>query len=63
MLPPSEDQILEKAKEQCRCEGKAWNLDDFENGVSGVTMLTVVADDDDRTKYLNRAKAFLKQRR
>jgi hypothetical protein len=62
MSPPSEDQILEKAKEQCRCEGKAWNLDDFKNGVSGVTMLRVVADDNDRTKYLNRAKAFLKQK-
>jgi hypothetical protein len=62
MSPPSEDQILEKAKEQCRCEGKAWNLDDFKNGVSGVTMLRVVADDNDRTKYLNRSKAFLKQK-
>jgi hypothetical protein len=41
---------------------KAWNLDDFENGVSGVTTLTVVADDNDRTKYLDRAKAFLKQK-
>jgi hypothetical protein len=30
-----QDQILEKAKELCRCEGKAWNLDDFKNGVSG----------------------------
>jgi hypothetical protein len=45
MSSPSEEQILEKAKELCRCEGKAWNLDDFKNGVSGVTMLTVVADD------------------
>jgi hypothetical protein len=62
MSAPSEDQILEKAKELCRCEGKAWNLDDFKNGVSGVTMLAVVADDNDRTKYLNRAKAFLKQK-
>jgi hypothetical protein len=42
--------------------GKAWNLDDFKNGVSGVTMLAVVADDNDRTKYLNRANAFLKQK-
>jgi hypothetical protein len=25
-------------------------------------MLTVAADDDDRTEYLNRAKAFLKQK-
>jgi hypothetical protein len=62
MSAPSEDQILENAKELCRCEGKAWNLDDFENGVSGVTMLTVVADDNDRTYYRNRAKAFLKQK-
>ena len=62
MSAPSEEQILEKAKELCRCEGKAWNLDDFKNGVSGVTMLTVVADDNDRTYYLNRAKAFLKQK-
>jgi hypothetical protein len=43
-------------------EGKAWKLEDFENGVPGVTMLTVVADDNDRTSYLNRAKAFLKQK-
>ena len=43
-------------------EGKAWKLEDFENGVPGVTMLTVVADDNDRTKYLNRADAFLKQK-
>lgn len=62
MSVPSEEQILEKAKELCRCEGKAWNLDDLKNGVSGVTMLTVVADDNDRTKYLNRANAFLKQK-
>ena len=62
MSVPSEDQILEKAKELCRCQGKAWNLDDFANGVSSVTRVTVVADDSDRTKYLNRAKAFLKQK-
>ena len=35
MSAPSEDQILEKAKELCRSEGRAWNLDDFKNGVSG----------------------------
>ena len=33
----------------------------FESGVLGVTMLTVVADDNDRKAYLNRAKALLKQ--
>ena len=52
---------LEKAKELCRRDGKAWSLDDFESGVSGVTMLTIVADDNDRKAYLNRAKALLKQ--
>jgi hypothetical protein len=62
MSAPSEEQTLERAKELCRCEGKAWNLDDFKNGVSGVIMLAVVADDNDRTKYLNRANAFLKQK-
>jgi hypothetical protein len=39
-------EALEKAKELCRRDGKAWSLDDFESGVSGVTMLTVFADDD-----------------
>jgi uncharacterized protein len=53
---------LEKAKELCRRDGKAWSLDDFESGVSGVTMLTVVADDHDRETYLNRAKALLEQK-
>jgi hypothetical protein len=62
MSVPSEDQVLEKAKEMCRGDGKAWNLDDFENGVPGVTMLTVVADDNVRGEYLNRAKAFLRQK-
>jgi hypothetical protein len=62
MSAPNEGRILDKAKELCRCEGKAWNLDDFGNGVLGVTMLTVVADDNDRTYFLNRAKAFLKQK-
>lgn len=62
MSAPNADQILEKAQELCSGEGKAWNLNDFENGVSGVTMLTVVADDNDRTRYLIQAKAFLKQK-
>jgi hypothetical protein len=41
--------------------GKAWSLDDFENGVSGVTMLTVVADEEKRREYLNRAKMRLRR--
>jgi hypothetical protein len=56
----SEHRILEKkARQLCRRDGKAWSLDDFENGVSGVTMLTVVADEKKRGEYLSRAKAIL----
>jgi hypothetical protein len=57
-----EDQILRRAKELCRCDGKTWSLDDFENGVAGVTMLTMVAGESERIDYLNRAKAMLEQR-
>ena len=53
--------ILRKARELCRRDGKAWSLRDFENGVPGVTMLTVVADEKKRLEYLNRAKLMLKQ--
>jgi hypothetical protein len=58
----SEDQILRKAKELCRRDGKTWSLDDFENGVAGVTMLTVVVDDNGRRVYLNRAMVLLRQK-
>jgi uncharacterized protein len=55
-------EALKMAKELCRRDGKAWSLDDFENGVAGVTMLTVVADDNDRRAYLNIAKALAEQK-
>ena len=51
----------EETRELCRSEGKAWSLRDFENGVPGVTMLTVVADENKRREYLNRAKVMLKR--
>jgi hypothetical protein len=57
----TEDEILQKAKELCWGDGRAWNLDDFQNGVSGVTMLTRVADATERLLYLNRAKEMLEQ--
>jgi hypothetical protein len=37
----------------------AWSLSDFEKGVSGVTMLTVVADERKRREYLKRAREIL----
>jgi hypothetical protein len=57
----SELVLQKKARELCRSEGKAWSLRDFENGVPGVTMLTVVADENKRREYLNRAKVMLKR--
>jgi hypothetical protein len=62
MFELSEDQILQKAKELCRHDRKAWSLGDFENRVPGVTMLTVVVNDNDRTEYLNAAKTLLGQK-
>ena len=61
MSKPTEDEILQKAKELCWGGGKAWNLDDFQNGVSGVTMLKGVADATERLLCLSRAKEMLEQ--
>ena len=53
--------LQKKASQLCRGEGKAWSLKDFENGVPGVTMLTVVADERKRREYLNRARSMLRK--
>jgi hypothetical protein len=53
--------LHKKARQLCIGEGKAWSLKDFENGVPGVTMLTVVADERKRREYLNRARLMLKK--
>jgi hypothetical protein len=53
--------LQKKARDLCRQEGNAWTLKDFENGVPGVTMLTVVADEKKRREYLNRAKMMVKR--
>jgi hypothetical protein len=37
------------------------HLEDFENGVPGVTMLTVVVDERKRREYLDRAKLLLRR--
>ena len=49
------------AKQLCYREGMAWSLGDFEKGVSGVTIFTVVADEKKRREYLNRARLMLKK--
>ena len=54
--------ILQKfGRDLCRSEGNAWSVKDFENGVPGVTMLTVVADEKKQRENLNRAKVMLKR--
>jgi hypothetical protein len=56
----TEDEILQKAaKDLCRNDGKAWSLDHLQNRVPGVTTVSLIADDNDRTEYLNSAKALL----
>jgi hypothetical protein len=57
----SERIVWKMARDLCLREGYAWSLKDFENGVPGVTMLTVAADEKKRREYLNRAKVMLKQ--
>ena len=52
-------EVRKMARQLCYREGMAWNLRDFEKGVSGVTMLTVVADEKKRREYLNRARLML----
>jgi hypothetical protein len=41
----SERIVWKMARDLCLREGYAWSLKDLENGVPGVTMLTVVADE------------------
>jgi hypothetical protein len=55
----TEDETLQKAKDLCRNDGKAWRLGDLQNRVPGVTMVSLIADDNDRTEYSNRARAVL----
>ena len=62
MFELSEVQILRKARDLCRLDGKTWSIHDFENGVAGVTMFTVVADDSARAEYLDMARAFLEKK-
>jgi hypothetical protein len=60
MVEPTEDQILQKAKELCRNDGKAWDRVDLEKSASQEVSLAGVADDSGRTEYLNQATAALK---
>ena len=43
--------LQKEARQLCYREGLAWSLQDFENSVPGVTMLTVVANDRKRPEF------------
>ena len=55
-------EIRQMARQLCYGEGMAWSLRDFEKGVFGVTIFTVVADEKKKREYLNRARETLKYR-
>jgi hypothetical protein len=58
ILEPSDDEILQGAKELCREDGKAWDLANLHGGAGEGT---IIGSDSDRAEYLNRAKALLRQ--
>jgi hypothetical protein len=60
MAEPSEDEILQKAKELCRDDDKLWDLPDLQSE-AGANRARLVSDSD-RTEYLNRAKSLLTQK-
>jgi hypothetical protein len=60
--PSPKSAIHKLAKQLCYSEGMAWSLRDFEKGVSGVTVFTVVVDEKKKQGYLNRARLMLNLR-
>ena len=60
MSEPSEDEILQKAKELCRDDDKVWDSASLQSGPA--QKMAAVASDSDRAEYLNRAKTLLEQK-
>ena len=60
MAQLTEDQILQKAKELCRNDGKAWDQMDFESSASGIAPIGGIAEISARAEYLRLAAAVLK---
>jgi len=61
MSEPTEDEILERAKELCRADDKLWSEDDFRNPLAVQTSLIPIIDDAERAEYLNRAAEQLRR--
>jgi hypothetical protein len=55
---PTEDQVLRKAKDLCRNDGKAWRPSDL-NSASALISFAGVADDSTQAVYLHQAAAVL----
>jgi hypothetical protein len=61
MAEPTEDQILQKAQQLCREDGKLWSAYDLEQPLADRT--ASVVDESSRTEYLNRARQILREAR
>jgi len=61
MSEPTEDEILERAKELCRADDKLWSEDDFRNPLAVQTSLIPIIGDAERADYLNRAAEQLRR--
>lgn len=59
MREPTEGEILQKAKQLAREDGKLWGHPDLESGE--LDPREPVADDSDQAEYLNRAREMLRQ--
>ena len=57
MTEPTEDEVLVKAKQLARDDGRLWDTEDIEDAP---TARDRVADDSLRAEYLNRARELLR---
>lgn len=60
MNRPTEDEILRKAKDLCREDGKVWDSADFEDG--SASKVVAIASDSDHAEYLSKAKSLLERK-
>jgi hypothetical protein len=58
MTEPTEDDILQRAKELARMDGNAWD-DEEGRGEQAEGEVAVITDESERIEYLNRAKRQL----
>ena len=60
MFKPTEDEVLRKARELCREDGKIWSVADIGDPLRDSS--GAVVDESSRAEYLNRARETLQWR-